>query len=122
MSRGTGGVYCEGVRSRAPALARAVLGALWAARSWRATLHALTGLMIVVATGALLLLWVGDIVTLIHGPGAPGNAAFYVVVAVIMPVPLLWWLGVLNAVQRVRFRTVLGVEIPQPPQIRRAHV
>lgn len=116
MSRGTGGVYCEGVRSRAPALARAVLGALWAARSWRATLHALTGLMIVVATGALLLLWVGDIVTLIHGPGAPGNAAFYVVVAVIMPVPLLWWLGVLNAVQRVRFRTVLGVEIPQPPQ------
>ena len=73
MSRGTGGVYCEGVRSRAPALARAVLGALWAARSWRATLHALTGLMIVVATGALLLLWVGDIVTLIHGPGARGT-------------------------------------------------
>src|ERR1035441_6674220 len=33
-----------------------------------------------------------------------------------MPVPLLWWLGVLNAVQRVRFRPVLGVETPQPPQ------
>ena len=31
--------------------------ALWAARSWRATLAALAGLMIRVATGFLVLLW-----------------------------------------------------------------
>jgi signal transduction histidine kinase len=117
MSGGAGGVYCDDVRSRALAAGGAALGALWAARSWRATLHALTGLMIEVVTAVLLLLWLGDIVTLIDGPGSDqGNAAFYVVVAVIAPVPLLWWLGVLSAVQRVRFRTVLGVEIPQPPQ------
>jgi signal transduction histidine kinase len=117
MSGGAGGVYCDDVRSRALAAGGAALGALWAARSWRATLHALTGLMIEVVTAVLLLLWLGDIVTLIDGPGSDqGNAAFYVVVAAIAPVPLLWWLGVLSGVQRVRFRTVLGVEISQPPQ------
>jgi signal transduction histidine kinase len=73
-------------------------------------------MMIQVVTGLLLLVWIGDIATLASGPGSASDAAIYVVVAVITPVPLLWWLGTLSAVQRVRFRTVLGVEIPQPPR------
>jgi signal transduction histidine kinase len=116
MPGGAGAVYCGGVTPRIPAAVRAVLGALWAPRSWRATLHVLTGLMIQVATGVLLGLWIADLYTLASGPGDdPGNTAFYVIVAVITPVPLLWWLGALSTVQRMRFRTVLGVEIPQPP-------
>jgi signal transduction histidine kinase len=39
-----------------------------------------------------------------------------VIVAVAGPVPLLWWLGALRAVQRVRFAAVLGIEIPAPPR------
>ena len=109
-------VYCGDVTSRAAAAGWAAISALWAPRSWRATLHALTGLMIGVATGLLLALWLVDIWTLASQPGDdPGTTAFYVIVAVIAPVPLLWWLGALSAVQRMRFRTVLGVEIPPPP-------
>jgi signal transduction histidine kinase len=94
-----------------------VLGAFRAPRSWRATLHALTGLAMVAVTAALFGLWLADIFTLVTGPtGGPGLFAFYVVVAVVSPVPLLWWLGALSAVQRVRFRSVLGVEIHPPPR------
>ncbi len=38
------------------------------------------------------------------------------VVAVVAPVPLLWWLAALGSVHRLRFRTVLGIEIPAPPR------
>ena len=90
---------------------------LWAPRSWRATLFALTGLAVVAATALLLGIWLADLLSLIDGPG-PDNGlnAFYVVVAVVTPVPLLWWLGALGAVHRLRFRTVLGIEIPAPPR------
>jgi signal transduction histidine kinase len=105
------------VTSRAAAAGQAAISALWAPRSWRATLHALTGLMIQVATGFLLGLWILDLFTLYDGPGNDAVLnAFYVIVAVAGPVPLLWWLGALSAVQRVRFRTVLGIEIPAPPR------
>ena len=91
--------------------------ALWAPRSWRATLFALTGLAIVAATALLLGIWLADLLSLIDGSDPrPGINAFYVVVAVIAPVPLLWWLGALGSVHRLRFRTVLGVEIPAPPR------
>ena len=90
---------------------------LWAPRSWRATLFALTGLAVVAATALLLGIWLADLLSLIDGsdPRA-GINAFYVVVAVIAPVPLLWWLAALGSVHRLRFRTVLGIEIPAPPR------
>ncbi|HEY2288608.1 MAG TPA: histidine kinase [Streptosporangiaceae bacterium] len=103
--------------SRAAAAGQAAISALWAPRSWRATLHALTGLMIQVATGFVLGLWILDLFTLKDGPGSDAVLnAFYVIVAVAGPVPLLWWLGALSAVQRVRFQKVLGIEIPAPPR------
>jgi signal transduction histidine kinase len=105
------------VTARAAAAGRAAISALWAPRSWRATLHALTGLAIVAATFFLLILWAEDIATLANGPGDDAVLnAFYVIVAVAGPVPLLWWLGALSAVQRVRFAAVLGIEIPAPPR------
>jgi signal transduction histidine kinase len=117
MSRSAGAVYCGHVISRAAAVARTAVEALWAPRSWRATLHALTGLVVVAVTGVLVALWILDIVTLTYRPGPEvGLNAFYLVVAVIAPLPLLWWLAALGAVHRVRFRTGLGVEIPAPPR------
>ena len=90
---------------------------LWAPRSWRATLFALTGLAVVAATALLLGIWLADLLSLIDGSDPDdGLNAFYVVVAVIAPVPLLWWLAALGSVHRLRFRTVLGIEIPAPPR------
>jgi signal transduction histidine kinase len=106
------------VNSSAPAVAKATLGALWDAVSWRATLHALLGLMVAAVLVVLVVLWGAAVVTLIEGPtGAPVLTVIYVVTAVIGPVLLLWLLGALSAVQRARFRAVLGVEIPQPPPV-----
>jgi signal transduction histidine kinase len=117
MGGAAGAVYCGDVTSRAAAAGRAAINALWAPRSWRATLHALTGLAIVAATFFLLSLWLLDIVTLADGPGDDAVLnAFYVIVAVAGPVPLLWWLGMLSAVQRIRFAAVLGIEIPALPR------
>ncbi len=117
MSGRPGSVYCGGVTSRIPAAAAAALRALWAPRSWRATTAVLAGLMIQITTGVLLFLWAVDLWTLASGPGDdPSTTAFYVVVAVIAPVPLAWWLGALSAVQRLRLSAILGVEIPAPPR------
>jgi signal transduction histidine kinase len=117
MSGRAGLVYCDDVTSRIPAAAAAPVCALWAERSWRATLAALAGLMIQVATGILVLLWSVDLFTLATGPGTdPSTTAIYVVIAVIAPVPLAWWLGALSSVQRMRLAAILGVEIPAPPR------
>ena len=117
MCGAPGAVYCGDVTSRAAAAGQAAISALWAPRSWRATLHALTGLAVVAVTGLLLSVWIADLWTLADGPGGDATLnAFYVIVAVVGPVPLLWWLGTLSAVQRVRFAAVLGIEIPAPPR------
>jgi signal transduction histidine kinase len=117
MSRRAGLVYCDGVTPRIPAAAAAPVRALWAERSWRATLAALAGLMVAVATGILVLLWSIDLFTLVTGSGSdPSTTAIYVVIAVVAPVPLAWWLGALSSVQRMRLAAILGVEIPAPPR------
>jgi signal transduction histidine kinase len=92
-----------------------------AARNWRPTLHALTGLAVGAVTGAmlagLLLGWLAAIWSLLDGPvGGWWLAVFYVVVAAAGPVLLLWAVRGLGALQRARFRAVLGVEIPAPPR------
>jgi signal transduction histidine kinase len=96
------------------------LGAMRSARSWRATLHALAGLPLGLGAGAALagvvVVWVAAVWSLVDGPtGAPVLAVLYVVVAVASPLPLLWCVRGFGAVQRARFRAVLGVEIPAPP-------
>lgn len=89
--------------------------ALWAPRTWRATLHALTGLLIVAITGLVFVLWGAAVNSLVDGNTGPQLLTpFYAVVSVLGVVPLVWWLSVLSAVQRGRFRTVLGVGIDPP--------
>jgi signal transduction histidine kinase len=98
------------------------LEALWSARSWRATLHALLGAALGVGAGAvivgLVLVWLAAVWSLAEGPtGAQLLAVLYVVVAVAVPVALPWCVQAFGAVQRARFRTVLGIEIAAPPRV-----
>jgi signal transduction histidine kinase len=98
------------------------LAALWSARSWRATLHALLGAALGVGAGAviagLVLVWLAAVWSLAEGPtGAQLLAVLYVVVAVAVPVALPWCVQAFGAVQRARFRTVLGIEIAAPPRV-----
>ncbi len=95
-----------------------VLGALWSARSWRATVHALTGLPIGVLTFTLtcgLPIGLGycAVWSLLYAPAdARVLSTVFVVLAVVLPLPLLRAVPGLTALHRLRFRAVLGVEIP----------
>ena len=97
------------------------LGALWSARSWRTTLHALAGLplgvggwVVVVGLGVV---WAAALWSLIEGPtGSRWLAVAYVLVVVAAPVALPWCVRAGTALQRRRFRAVLGVELPAPPR------
>jgi signal transduction histidine kinase len=99
-----------------------VLRALWSPRSGRATLHALLGAPLGVAAVAviagLVLVWLAAVWSLATGPtGARWLAVLYVVVAVAGPVALPWCVQAFGAVQRARFRSVLGVELAAPPPV-----
>ena len=92
-----------------------------AARDWRPTLHALAGLAAGAGVGAVLaglaLMWVAAIWSLIDGPvGGWELAVLYAAVALAGPALLLWAVRGFGALQRARFRTLLGVEIPAPPR------
>ena len=106
------------ITRRAPAGA---LRALRSARSWRATLHAVAGLPLAVASvvliATLVLLWSAAVWSLVGGPtGAWFLVLTYVVVAVLGPVVLPWLVRGCGAVQRARFRGLLGVELAPPPR------
>src|ERR671922_109733 len=99
----------------------AALRALWSARSWRATLHALLGVPLGAGAFAviagLVVVWAAAVWSLADGPtGARWLAVLYVVVALAVPVALPWCVQAFGAVQRARFRAVLGVEVAAPPQ------
>src|SRR5207342_2915004 len=103
--------------SRVPA----VLGALWPAQTGRATLNALAALPAAVGgfvvIAGLAVIWSAAVWSLIDGPtGGWGLAVLYAVVAVATPVPMLWAVQGLSALQRSRLRATLGVEIPPTPQ------
>jgi signal transduction histidine kinase len=128
MAGGPGGGYRDPMTSvgtadeRRPGALMTVLGALWSARTWRVTLHALVGLPIGVGAGAvivgLVVVWFAAVWSLFDGPtGGWGLAVVYVVVAAASPIPLLWCVQASTALQRERFRRVLGVEIPAPPPV-----
>jgi signal transduction histidine kinase len=129
MAGGPGGVYRDRMTSvetadetRRPGVLGTVLGALWSARTWRVTLHALVGLPVGVGAGAvivgLVVVWFAAVWSLVEGPtGRWGLAVAYAVVAAVSPIPLLWCVQASSALQRARFRTWLGVEIPAPPPV-----
>ncbi|HEY6707436.1 MAG TPA: sensor histidine kinase [Actinomycetota bacterium] len=109
MAAGLGGVYLERMTW------------LNTARSWRPTLHALTGLAAGLGVGAVLgglvVVWLAAIWSLVDWPvGGSGLAVLYAAVALAGPVLLLWGVRGFGTLQRARFRAVLGVEIPAPPR------
>ena len=109
MAAGLGGVYLERMTW------------LNTARSWRPTLHALTGLAAGLGVGAVLgglvVVWLAAIWSLVDWPvGGQGIAVLYAAVALAGPVLLLWGVRGFGTLQRARFRAVLGVEIPAPPR------
>jgi signal transduction histidine kinase len=90
------------------------------ARNWRPTLLALAGLVAGLGGGAVLgglvLVWLAAIWSLIDWPvGGWGYATLYVAAVLAGPVLLLWAVRGFGALQRARFRAVLGVDIPAPP-------
>jgi signal transduction histidine kinase len=92
------------------------------ARNWRPTLHALAGLVAATGVGAVLALavivWVAAIWALVDWPvGGWGNAMLYAAAVLAGPVLLAWGVRGFGALQRARFRAVLGVEIPAPPRV-----
>jgi signal transduction histidine kinase len=108
MAAGLGGVY------------RLPMTWMDAVRRWRPTLHALAGLVAGVGTGAVLgalaLTWLAAVWSLLDWPvGGWGHALLYAAVVVTWPVLLLLSVRGFGALQRARFRAVLGVEIPAPP-------
>lgn len=96
------------------------LSAVWPAGAWRATVHVLAGLGLVLGgwavTIALVGLWFAAVYSLATGPtGAAALIVLYVVFALVGWVPLVWWLPLFSAGQLARFRG----EIPRPPEPRR---
>ena len=109
MAAARGGVYRERMTWRNTA------------RSWRPTLHALTGLAAGVGVGAVLgglvVIWLAAVWSLVDWPvGGWGLAVLYAAVALAGPALLLWGVRGFGTLQRARFRAVLGVEIPPPPR------
>jgi len=97
------------------------LRALWSARAWRATLHALAGLPLgiggVVVIVGLVVVWSAALWSLIDGPtGGWLLAVSYALAVALAPVALPWCVRAGSALQRARFRAVLGVELPAPPR------
>ena len=107
----------EADNQRSTMLSTAV-GALWSARSWRATAHALIGLPVGMLTCTLTVglpvgVAVGAIRSLLHAsPDGWVSTMLWVVLAVLIPLPMLLAVPRLTALQRLRFRALLGVEIP----------
>jgi signal transduction histidine kinase len=109
MAAGPGGVYRE------------AMSWMERARDWRPTVHALAGLaagaLTAAVLGGLVIGWLAAVWSLIDGPtGGWELAWFYVLVVLTGPVLALWAIHGLGALQRGRFRAVLGVEIAAPPR------
>ena len=89
-------------------------------RSWRPTVHALAGMAAGAGVGAVLaglvVIWLAAIWSMIDGPvGGWELAVLYPAVVLAAPALLLRAVRGFGALQRARFRTLLGVEIPAPP-------
>jgi signal transduction histidine kinase len=92
---------------------------LAAPRTWQATFHAVAGLLLGGTTGAVLWLagvfWWAALLSLVEGPtGHWLLPVLYVGVVALGPLALLPFVRFFSALQRERFRTLLGVEIAGP--------
>jgi signal transduction histidine kinase len=116
------GVYLDHVTSASVVNLRTAPAALWAARSWRATAHALVGLPVGVLGFTLICgLPIGAaycaVWSLLYAsPGDWPLTTAFLLLTVVAPVSALWSVRALTALQRRRFQTLLGIEIPPPPR------
>ncbi|WP_211304527.1 sensor histidine kinase [Umezawaea tangerina] len=97
----------------------ALLRPLSSHRTWQATFHAVAGMFLGAATGVVVVLlgvlWWAAVISLVQG--ANGHwllTALYVVVALLAPLAVPPWVRFISALQRERFRALLGVEIAAP--------
>jgi signal transduction histidine kinase len=89
--------------------------------SWQATFHTVAGIFLSAAVGGvftlLVLLWGSAGLSLLLGPGGhPILIAIYVGATVTGPFAVLLWVRFASALQRERFRNLLGVEIAAPAE------
>jgi signal transduction histidine kinase len=116
------GVYLDHVTSASVVNLRTAPAARWAARSWRATAHALVGLPLGVVgfalTGGLPIgaAYCAGWSLLYAAPDAWPRTAMFLLLTVVSPLPALWSVRGLTALQRRRFRMLLGVDIPPLPR------
>jgi signal transduction histidine kinase len=88
-------------------------------RVWQATFHAVTGMLLGATTGVVIyvvgVLWWAAVYSLVEGPtGHRMLVVVYVFAAVGGPLVLPHCVRFLSALQRERFRALLGVEIAAP--------
>jgi len=119
MVAGDLALYGDAMTSAAPASQRvkAVLGALWSAPTWLATRNALAGFAVALLAGVLLggliLIWGAAIASFVSWPvGGWAHGVEYAAVIVAGPVLVLLAVQGLTALQRVRLRATLGVDLP----------
>jgi signal transduction histidine kinase len=96
---------------------QAVLATLYPAGTRRATLNALASLLAgasgLALIGGLVVIWAAAVLSLASGPtGGWELVVLYAVAAVAIPVPMLWAVQGLTAMQRSRLVATLGVDVP----------
>src|SRR5215470_3778977 len=95
----------------------AVVRALWAAPTRRATGNALAALLVAAVGAALLgglvIITAGAVYSLVHWPvGGWAHAVLYLAEVLAAPVLVLWVIQGLAALQRARLHATLGLELP----------
>jgi signal transduction histidine kinase len=112
-------LYGDAMTSADPASqgVKAVAGALWSAPTWRATRNALAGFAVALLAGVLLggliLIWGAAIASFVSWPvGGWAHGVEYAAVIVAGPVLVLLAVQGLTALQRVRLRATLGLNLP----------
>ena len=94
----------------------ATVSSLWSGPAWRATMNAMTALLVAavgtVLLGMIGLVWGAAVVALVTGAGDWAHIALYMAAAIIGPVAELWAVQGVTALQRSRLRAVAGTDIP----------
>src|SRR5712691_1536126 len=108
-----GMISAELTTRRVPAVVRA----LWAAPTRRATGDALAALVVaavgIVLLGGLVIITAAAVVSLVQWPvGGWADAALYVAEVLAAPVLVLWVVQGLTALQRSRLHSTLGLDLP----------
>jgi signal transduction histidine kinase len=97
-----------------------VLSVFWAGRTGRAVVQVLAGLALAAGgwllTSLVLLFWGAAIFALVGYEQDSGHTAIYITVAAVGLFPLFFWVRAFSALQRARFRRVLGLDILVPPR------